>query len=214
MNARSSRQRRWYVEAAGKIWGPYADDRLVAFADEGRIGVSTLVAVSPEGPFRPAAQLPELADLFPGVEPPRPAPEPIPLRLEPTQPFGQRTAATEPAPLPAAASQLTASAQPGEPTRPAAPPGARPLLVWASLGSAGVEAFEQLLAIHGPHVSLGPGLWLVRARITAAGLRNALTRRLKASEAVLVTEAALADTAWFNLDGAADRAARILWTDA
>ena len=89
----------------------------------------------------------------------------------------------------------------------------RPLLVWASVGPVGIEPFEQLLAIHGPQVRLGPGLWLVRARMPAAGLRNALSRRLRGAEALMVVEASMTDAAWFNLDGAVDRAARSLWIE-
>ena len=205
MSLLSSRRRRgWHVEAAGRVWGPYADNRLESFVEEGRIGPATLVAPLAEGPFQPAAHHPDLAHLFPQTPAPR-APEPQP------QP--------QPQPAPVAVLPVTrpAAVQPVAPAMQARQPAAagadRPLLVWASVGPAGIEPFEQLLAIHGPQVRLGPGLWLVRARMPAAGLRNALTRRLRGAEALMVVEASMADAAWFNLDGAVDRAARGLWME-
>ena len=56
-----------------------------------------------------------------------------------------------------------------------------------------------------------PGVWLLRAAMTPSALRNALSRRLGAADVLLVVEAPLAQAAWFNLDGEADRALRSLW---
>ncbi len=198
----SKRRRGWYVEAAGRVWGPYAERRLEDFVSEGRIGPATLVAPSPDGPFQEAAARPDLAHLFPRAAGPAPQPQP--------------TAAPQPIPLrPVAAPVQTAPvAIAAQSAVPVAAGAGRPLLVWASVGPAGLEPFEQLLAIHGPQVRLGPGLWLVRARMPAAGLRNALTRRLRGAEALLVVEASMADAAWFNLDGEVDRAARDLWIES
>ena len=56
-----------------------------------------------------------------------------------------------------------------------------------------------------------PGLWLVRAKLGPAGLRNALTRRLESEDCVMVIAAPLNQAAWFNLDGETDRTLRQLW---
>jgi hypothetical protein len=208
MSALLRRRRSWWVEAAGKVWGPYADARLADFAAEGRIGYQTPVSTSPEGPFLPASDQPELAALFPDAGP---RPEPV-VALQPRpQPAAQPrpqpvVAETAPAPRPTPVSQTVQAVISDNPA-------GRALLVWASVSPSGVEAFEQLLAIHGPWVAMGPNLWLVKARMPAAGLRNALTRRLKGAEALLVAEASIAEAAWFNLDGPVDRAARQLWIE-
>lgn len=194
----SKRRRGWYVEAAGRVWGPYVERRLEDFVSEGRIGPATPVATSPDGPFQAAAAQADLAHLFPRAAAPQPAPAPQPVPLRAV------AAPAQAAPVQDAPQTVVV---------PAAAGADRPLLVWASVGPAGLEPFEQLLAIHGPHVRLGPGLWLVRARMPAAGLRNALTRRLRGAEALLVVEAAMTDAAWFNLDGEVDRAARGLWIE-
>ena len=85
--------------------------------------------------------------------------------------------------------------------------------MWASLRSRRSEALEPLIGAHGPFVRIQPGLWLVRARLSPAGLRNALTRRLEPSDSLLVLTAPLDQAAWFNLDGETDRTLRQLWIE-
>jgi hypothetical protein len=105
-----------------------------------------------------------------------------------------------------------------EPLPPSQPEEARPvqgparaLMVWVGLKSQKPERFEQVVATHGPFVRVGSDLWLVRTRIGAAALRNALSRRLDASDTLMVIEAPIDQAAWFNLDGEADRTMRALW---
>lgn len=87
----------------------------------------------------------------------------------------------------------------------------RALIVWAELSAPELESFEQMLGAHGPMAALGPGLWLVRARLGASALRNALTRRLSREDSLLVIEAPLEQAAWFNLAGGDEPALRRLW---
>jgi len=167
---------RWYIQAAGKVWGPYPESRVAEFVGEGRVAPDTLMGSRPEGPFAPAAHQYQLCGLF-GA-----AVQPL---AEAVEPLGGRVAAE-----------------------------AKSLMVWASLGSQRTERFEALLGVYGPFLKVQPGLWLVRARIGAAGLRNALTRRLDAGDRLMVVEAELTEAAWFNLDGETDRALRQLWSRA
>lgn len=153
----------WWIEAEGRIWGPYASDRLATFAAEGRLTEATAIGRSPHGPFLPAGREPALATLFHGVGA-----------------IGRE----------------------------------RPLLIVADLRATGPEALEQALAAYGPAVQVRPGLWLLRARLSASALRNAVSRRLRSEDMMLVVEAQGADAAWFNLDGDTDRALRRLWSPA
>ena len=165
----------WYVQAADRVWGPYAQRRLQGFVGEGRLTAQSLVALQPSGPFGPASRRRELQALF---------------TAEPAAPV-EEAAAVAP---PARASDTV-----------------RPLLVWAALASLAPTRFESLLAAYGPFLAIRPGLWLVRAGVGPAALRNALSRRLKTEDALLVVEAPLASAAWFNLEGSAERALRQLW---
>lgn len=180
----------WYVQAADKVWGPYRRSRLQGFVGEGRLSAQSLVASQTSGPFGPAGRRRELQGLFPIVT--------VPVATAPVQP----------SPVP----ESHAPAAPAMPA-PAAPAASlvRPLLVWAALESLSVIRFEAALAVYGPFQAIRPGLWLVRAVMGAAPLRNALSRRLRSDDALLVVEAPLSGAAWFNLDGAAERSLRQLW---
>ena len=102
---------------------------------------------------------------------------------------------------------------PSRETQPEAPSpaAARPLLVLAALRDTAPETVEAALLTFGPCIRVKGALWLSRARLPAAGLRNALSRRLGPAEFLLVVEADLTSAAWFNLDGDIDRALRRLW---
>ncbi|HTK35043.1 MAG TPA: hypothetical protein VL358_07110 [Caulobacteraceae bacterium] len=68
----------WFVQAAGKVWGPYPEARIEAFVAEGRVAAETLLAPAAEGPFHPAGRHGGLHRLFgddPAVEEAAAAPE-------------------------------------------------------------------------------------------------------------------------------------------
>lgn len=180
----------WFIHAGGKVWGPYPDARMAAFVQEGRVARETLVGFGPEGPFAPAGSQARLHRLF------DPAPAPAPLR------------APTPAPAPSSAEREAPRPHPVEvETTPA-----RSLLVWASPKASRSDHLEALVAAQGPYVRIQPGMWLVKARMSPAGLRNLLTRRLEPTESLLVVAAPLDQAAWFNIQGDIDRALRQLWS--
>lgn len=170
----------WFIQAAGRVWGPYPNTRIASFVEEGRVAAETLVGVRPEGPFAPAAHQVRLRGLFGGAEP-----------------------ADEAAPVPVAAEPPSSAGAPGG--------SAQALLVFATLRGERADRLEALIGAHGPYVRVQPGLWLVRAPLSPASLRNVLTRRMEAADSVMVVGASADQAAWFNLDGEADRTLRQLW---
>jgi len=186
----------WFVQAAGRVWGPYTPTRIARFVAEGRVTTESLLAAQAEGPFHPAARWRSLTSLFRAstLQPSRPIPhQPAPA------------AAIDPMLQPRASTALN---------RPEGAPFAapsRPLLVWADLTSVSPAQFEALLARYGAVVAIRPTVWLVQARCDAAHLRNALSRRLTGADALLIVHAPLDQAAWFNLDTAAERQLRQLW---
>jgi hypothetical protein len=171
--------RSWYVQAEGRVWGPYAETRLAAFVAEGRVGATSLLADDVAGPFAAAVTQPALRPLF------------TPVEAEVQSQAPASTSAARPAPQ-----------QAGE---------ARPLLVFAGFRDGDAATFEAALANHGPYERVSRGVWLVRARMGAAGFRNVLSRRFRAGDTLLVVEAGLEQAAWFNLDQAEERRLRALW---
>jgi hypothetical protein len=189
----------WFIKAQGRVWGPYPESRVEGFVAEGRVAATTLTATSADGPFSPAALQVELRRLFaPSVEP---------------KPTSESYAAPRSAPHSAIPYEtLQRSAAVGIELEPIEHAGLlRPLLVFAALASLEEPAFEAALAIHGPYVRIAAGLWLVKARLGPAALRNALSRRLRADDTLLVAEAPLDRAAWFNLDLAEERKLRTFW---
>ena len=89
----------------------------------------------------------------------------------------------------------------------------RALLVFAALQTLPAIRFEEALAVHGGFQPIAHGLWLVRARLGPAALRNALSRRLRGPDLLLVAQADPEAAAWFNLDPQAERALRRLWAE-
>ncbi len=173
----------WYVYAQDRAWGPYTEPRMRAFVEEGRVTAGALIAPTPDGPFLPAGEDAVFSHLF---------------DIAPIQPIQ-----TFPEPAPVAPRTFAAPVEHAG--------AARPLLVFAILGALHGTAFEAALAIHGPFERVAQGLWLTRARLAPAALRNALSRRLRGEGALLVVEASLDHVAWFNLDQAEERKLRTLW---
>ena len=83
--------------------------------------------------------------------------------------------------------------------------------MFAELASVAPAAFQAALGRLGRCAQVRPGLWLLRAPIGAAALRNMLSSRLAASDTLLVVEAPLDHAAWFNLAPSSDRELRRLW---
>ncbi len=193
----------WYVKAAGGVWGPYPGDRISAFVAEGRVRADTPVSPWAQGPFASAADSAEFAPLF---LPADPAPSPPPQRA-------RTAAAAAPAPLMPnrPAPVLAPDVREAEPA--AAHPAAalRPLLVWAQLSASSMGAFQAALQTVGPGAAIRPGLWLVQGRLSAAALRNRLSRHLSATDVLLVVQAPRDQAAWFNLDPDRDRELRRVW---
>ena len=201
-NASPRGQPIWYVQAAERVWGPYAWARMQSFVAQGRLSPHSLVASQASGPFGPAERRRELEMLFPTRPPPGPQST---SSVSPTP--AAEVVAT---PMPAAAMQAAEAAAATAPSSHMAGL-VRPLLVWAMLHSLEPQRFEAALAAYGPFQAIQPGLWLVRAAMGPAPLRNGLSRRLRSEDALLVVEASLSGAAWFNLESATERTLRQLW---
>jgi hypothetical protein len=88
----------------------------------------------------------------------------------------------------------------------------QPLLVWADLASVSADQFEALMTRYGTVVAVRSRVWLLQSRADSAALRNALSRRLTGADALMIVHAPLDQAAWFNLDSAAERRLRELWS--
>jgi len=195
----------WFVQAAGRIWGPYSPVRIARFVAEGRVTPQSLLSVEIDGPFHPAGRWRGLAPLFQVQVPKLYHHQPAPIAE--AEPASRPTPTVQPKP----ATNPTPSPRLDTPQPAPSPAPTRPLLVWADLASLSVDRFETLIARYGVLVPIRPGVWLVQARCDAAALRNALSRRLTGADALVIVHAPLDQAAWFNLDSAAERTLRQVW---
>jgi len=211
----------WYIQAAGRVWGPYPHTRMAEFVSEGRLSPSSLVGAQPGGPFGAAERRRELLDLFapampeaaaPGLQRPDPIREPA-RPAERQRPESSSAVAAPPEPIAETDWFAELATQPAlqSPIANASTVPPRAMVVWADLASLTPVRFEAVLAAYGPYTAIRPGLWLVQARMSPSALRNALSRRLRTEDALLVMQAPLEHVAWFNLAPTAERDLRHLW---
>ncbi len=179
----------WWIRAGERVYGPFASERLPPFVREGRLTPETAVSRDEAGPWLAAGVHPSLGALF---EPAAPRERAAPPAAAPVGATSEREVRT---PTPA-------------PERPEAA-----LLVFAELADAREPAFHAALGRLGRVARARPGVWLLRGRVEAAGLRNALSQALGEGESLLIAAADGRDAAWFNLGGEADRALRGLWSE-
>ena len=52
--------RQWYIQVNQQSYGPYDDDRLWGFVQEGRVNAQSLISLNPSGPYHSAIQNPIL----------------------------------------------------------------------------------------------------------------------------------------------------------
>ncbi len=203
-NPDAGAQPAWFVQTAGRVWGPYSPVRVARFVAEGRVTPQSLIGAEIQGPFEPAARWRSLVHLFqaPTAYHHQPAPAAGSEPVSRPQPIAD----LKPAPKATLEPRLDAL----EPSETEA--ALRPLLVWADLASLSADQFQALLSRHGAVVVIRPTIWLLQARCNAAALRNALSRRLTGADALMIVYAPLDQAAWFNLDSDAERRLRQLWS--
>ena len=177
----------WWIRAGERVYGPFASERLPPFVREGRLTPETAVSRDEAGPWLAAGVHPSLGALF----------EPAAPRERPAPP------ASAPAVTPPEREVRALSPERPETT----------LLVFAELADAREGAFHAALGRLGRVARARPGVWLLRARLDAAGLRNTLSQALGEGESLLIAQADGRDAAWFNLGGEADRSLRALWSE-
>ncbi len=54
----------WFIKAANMVYGPYSIERMTQFAQEGRLGLKTLVSDNRDKGFLPATQIPEILEIL------------------------------------------------------------------------------------------------------------------------------------------------------
>jgi hypothetical protein len=177
----------WIVSVSDKAYGPYTTPQMEAFAAEGRLAPSSLVARAGETEFRAAGEEPEFSALF---QPSKMAPQARAEAMQPDEPaavqkFGRGDADAR-----------------GERAR---------FVIIADMKSRSVQGLEEEIFKMGPAYAVLPQVWLLVSDMSVNTVRNLLIQKLGKLDVLFVVDATHDKGAWFNFGPEADARMRKLW---
>ena len=177
----------WIVSVSDKAYGPYTTPQMEAFAAEGRLGPSSLVARAGETEFRAAGEEPEFSALF---QPSKMAPLARAEAMQPDEPaavqkFGRGDADAR-----------------GERAR---------FVIIADMKSRSIQGLEEEIQKMGPAYAVLPQVWLLVSDMSVNTVRNLLIQKLGKLDVLFVVDATHDKGAWFNFGPEADARMRKLW---
>ena len=182
----------WFVNVAGRTYGPYTDGQMASFAAEGRLAPQSMISRADDPTIRMAVEEQSLAHLFPlQVEPqPEPAPvQPAPrVEARPTGGFGRSRDDAQ---------------KSGERSH---------VLVVADMKSRSINGLEEEIYKLGQACPILPQVWLLRTDQSINTVRNLLVQQLGKLDALFVVDATNNKAAWFNFGPEADARIRRLWS--
>jgi GYF domain 2 len=176
----------WSMNVGGRTYGPFTLERMRSFASEGRLAPHSLVTREGAEDWHPAANEPDLADLFaPGT-----------------------SENAVPAPVHSSAPDAAGS-------KPEAPEVTRAqFAVIIDPKARGPAGFDQAICALGPAYQLLPNMWIVSTEHTANAVRNRLVQELGKADSLFVVDATRGKAAWFNFGPEADARIRRVWHKA
>jgi hypothetical protein len=177
----------WIVSVSDKAYGPYTTPQMEAFAAEGRLAASSLIARAGETEFRSAGEEPIFSALF---QPSKMAPQARVETMQPEEPvavqkFGRGDAEAR-----------------GERSR---------FVIIVDMKSRSIQGVEEEIFKMGPAYAVLPQVWLLVADMTVTTIRNVLIQKLGKMDVLFVVDATHDKGAWFNFGPEADTRMRKLW---
>jgi hypothetical protein len=177
----------WIVSVSDKAYGPYTTPQMEAFASEGRLAPSSLIARAGETEFRAAGEEPAFSALF---QPSKMSPQARAEAMQPddaaaVQKFGRGDADAR-----------------GERAR---------FVIIADMKSRSVQGLEEEIFKMGPAYAVLPQVWLLVSDMSVNTVRNILIQKLGKLDVLFVVDATHDKGAWFNFGPEADARMRKLW---
>jgi len=195
----------WFVQVQSQNYGPYTDEQMQAFVQEGRVNANSLITNDINNGFFNAAAF-DVFKFWSGQQPlavggggPQTY-QPAPVHTP------QPTPTT---PLPLIAPQAVQSSQAD--LSLTGPSGV--FLVMAEINSEGTMGFLQTLQKFGQAERLGKTIWLLRSPASVEQLRNALSQTLNGQDRLFIMDSSESKPAWFNIGADLDHRIRDLWQD-
>ncbi|HEY5338698.1 MAG TPA: DUF4339 domain-containing protein [Rhizomicrobium sp.] len=178
----------WIVSVSDKAYGPYTTQQMEAFATEGRLAPSSLIARAGETEFRPAGESLDFSALF------QPSKIASGARAETMQP-------EEPVAVQKFGRSGDAENK-GERAR---------FVVIADMKSRSIQGLEEELHKMGTVYAVLPQVWLLVTEVSVTTVRNLLIQQLGKLDVLFVVDTSHDKAAWFNFGPEADSRIRKLW---
>ena len=182
----------WFVQVQSQNYGPYTDEQMQAFVQEGRVNANSLITNDINSGFFNAAAF-DIFRFWSGQQP-------LAVGAGGPQSYQATPSPTPQAtPTPVAASPLIAP-QPVEPTQeePVVSTASSVFLVMAEINSEGTMGFLQTLQKYGQAERLSNTIWLLRSQASVEQLRNALSQTLNGQDRLFLLDSRENKPAWFN----------------
>jgi hypothetical protein len=195
----------WTMNVSGRVYGPYSSERMRAFASEGRLGPTSLVAREGTVDWHEAREEPEFSEFFSAGRPQAPQPA--------AQPAAQPSlgAPVSKPSVNATGTYPVAGAGHGEQGNEA---GRSQFAIVVDLKSRSPGGLEQAIASLGQSYRLLPNVWIVSTEQTVNSVRNRLVQELGKLDSLFVVDATRGKAAWFNFGPEADVRIRRVWQKA
>lgn len=192
--------RTWYARVNSRVYGPFDDETIWSYVQEGRITAQSDLSMRPERGYMPAKDWLEISHWFDAAElSDTPSPEPMrhqPTRYDPPYQTQERPSFSSMSSAPVSMTAKPAmTAQAMDPML---------YLVVADIRSGRAASFEQTLDSIGITRSLSDSAWLVEADMPVSDLKSILAPVLTRSDSLLILDATEADFATHNLDSEAE----------
>lgn len=179
----------WTVSVGGRTYGPYTDAQMQAFASEGRLAPSSLVAKKGENHYRAANEDGTLANFFRM----RPEPKALAQLLNTEDPpavrFGRKDDET-------GSGELSH------------------YVIVSDMKSRSITGLEEEIHNLGLAYAVLPQVWLLTSDMSVNSVRNTLVQKLGKLDMLFVVDATHDKAAWFNFGPESDTRIRRIWSRA
>jgi len=223
----------WYVKVDNQAYGPYSDDQMRGFVNEGRVTTNSLISNAPDAGFFGAAEY-DAFNLWLSmgqqtIEQPLVAigggsvvANTTPL-YAPVQQVNQQAGYAaqvqeqvqdQPQPQPNYQQPKRATDNISvQPTANMQSTQSSVFLIMAEIRSEGEMAFLQSMQSFGQTQRVGDTVWLVRSASSVERIRNALSQTLNQQDRLFILDTSVGKTAWFNIGADLDHRIRELWDE-
>lgn len=199
----------WFVQVQSQNYGPYSDEQMQAFVQEGRVNSQSLITNDVNAGFFHADAF-EIFKFWSGTQQIAASGGSAhtyqPISAAPTPHFMvSRQQDITPQPI--------QQYQPEHYTQNAAPNASSVFLIMAEINSEGTMGFLQTLQNFGQAERLSDTIWLLRSGASVEQLRNALSQSLNRQDRLFLLDSSENKPAWFNIGADLDHRIRDLWED-